>query len=83
MAKKNRDYKAEYAARSERARAKGYSGYGQLRHIKEYNRERAKDVVDRLGEVGLLEYFDEDHDLFDTEIFWQAFRNYYGKGSSS
>jgi len=83
MAKRERDYHAEYVARTERARAKGYSGYGQLRHAREYNRERARDVVDRLGEVGLFEYFEDEHDLFDTEIFWEAFRNYYGKGSSS
>lgn len=79
---RKRDYKQEYAARSARARAKGYSGYGQLRHAKEANREIAKNVVEHLREVGLLEFFDEDHDLFDTELFWESFRNQYGKGST-
>jgi hypothetical protein len=79
---RKRDYKAEYEARSARARARGYSGYGQLRHAKEVNREIAGNIVEHLREVGLLEFFGEDHDLFDTELFWESFRNQYGKGSS-
>ncbi len=80
--RKQRDYRAEYEARSERARAKGYTGYSQLRHIKEFNKETAEKVVDNLRSHGLLEYFDEDHDLFDTGIFWEYFRNAYGKGET-
>lgn len=32
MAKRQRDYKAEYRARVKRARAEGYKGYGQKRY---------------------------------------------------
>jgi len=79
---RKRDYRKEYEARSARARARGYSGYGQLRHAREVNRDIARRVVEHLEELGLVEYFAEDHDLFDTEIFWESFRNQYGKGST-
>lgn len=82
MARRARDYKAEYAARTERAKKRGYSGYGQLRARNVKVRDETQRIVERLEAIGLLEFFNEDHDIFDTEIFWEAWRNAYGKGSS-
>ena len=82
---RKRDYKAEYAARVERAQRKGFSSYGQQRKV--YARfNRAADIMaDRLSDPQYFaEYFDADtFDDLDDSIFWEAFRNYYGKGTST
>ena len=47
---RQRDYKAEYAARTARARARGYTGYAQERKA----RESIKQEFERLKTVGIV-----------------------------
>jgi hypothetical protein len=49
MARKNRDYKAEYRARTERAQAKGFKSYGRQRRT----REAIQTEFKRLKKAGL------------------------------
>ena len=80
MAKGQRDYKAEYARRTAKAKAKGFSGYGQYRRVRAKNKTFAEKVAQRMDETGLLDSgFFESDDLFDTSMFWDLFRGYYGK----
>jgi hypothetical protein len=45
MARKARDYSAEYQRRNELARERGFKSYGQQRRYVEYTGQRASDVV--------------------------------------
>lgn len=82
---RKRDYKAEYAARVERAQRKGYTGYAQQRKVYERFNRAADKVTERLSDPDYFaSYFDADSfDDLDDSIFWEAFRNYYGKGTSA
>lgn len=45
MARKERDYKAEYQRRNELARSRGFKSYGQQRRYTEYTGTPARDVI--------------------------------------
>jgi ribosomal protein L15E len=81
VAKRQRDYKAEYARRSERAKRQGYSGYSQKRSVQIKAKVFSERLAERLEALG--DYFEDESDLYDDSYFWEAFRGYYAKGTTS
>lgn len=80
MQKRARNYKAEYQARNERAKASHYRGYAAYRKKSELARDYAIAASLRLVDAGFGDYFDDDNDdLFDTDQFWDLFRGWYDK----
>ena len=74
---RQRDYKAEYAARKAKAKRKGYSGYNEQRKA----RSRAKAWQTLLAKniaENLQEFFEQD-DILDDRSFWQALREFYNQ----
>lgn len=80
MAKRQRDYKAEYARRTERVKREGFASYGHKRRIQVRAKVWSEKLAERISEY-LPGYMDEDVDIFDDSYFWEAFRNYYAKGT--
>lgn len=80
MAKRQRNYKAEYARRTERAKREGFASYEHKRRIQIRAKVWTEKMAERLAEY-VPDYFDDDTDLFDDSYFWEAFRNYYAKGT--
>lgn len=83
--RKPRDYKAEYRARNERAQRAGYEGYSQRRKVYERFNRAAERTAERLSDPEYFaSYFEADtFDDLDDSLFWEAFRNYYSKGSTA
>jgi hypothetical protein len=77
MAKRQRDYKAEYARRTAKAKAYGYTGYAQQRKVKEYTAEWVGNFMDRIDTSG-YDWNDLDR---DDPTFWIWFRVNYGKAA--
>ena len=85
---RKRDYKAEYARRKMRAQLRGFKGYHQERKYKKGVKDWVAHVVQRMDETGLLDsdffhYETLDEILEDDTLFWELFRNYYGKATAA
>ena len=87
---RKRDYKAEYQARKARAKARGYTGYSQQRKKRAEAKHWAEVVVQRMEDTGLIDsgFFEkgngpDDPESFDTSMFWELWRNYYGVAISA
>lgn len=81
MAKRKRDYKAEYQRRKARAQREGFTGYSAKRTYRKAASQRAKTVADRLLQVmgSAMGIDDFDEFLQETDAaFWEFFRNFYG-----
>ncbi|HEY1249273.1 MAG TPA: hypothetical protein VGE97_09815 [Nitrososphaera sp.] len=58
MARKPRDYSAEYRRRSELARGRGFKSYGQQRRYLEYTGTEARDIVYPIPQEYILETYE-------------------------
>lgn len=82
MPKRVRDYKAEYAARTRKAKKQGYTGYSQKRKVRRYTRELTQRFMDRIDTEGfnLADLLDEGQ---DNPEYWIWFRVNYGQGPAT
>ena len=73
MARKPRDYHAEYQARTARAQSKGYTGYSQQRRVSEHNQKVVEHMINRMSESG-WDWAEMDD---DDPLYWEWFRLHY------
>lgn len=90
MQKRNRDYKAEYAARKQRAQKARYSGYGQVRRIRKQQKiakaerdELAEQIAVTLFDTGLYGIMNEEGLPLVSGTrrheYWDLFRKMYDR----
>jgi hypothetical protein len=73
MARKPRDYKAEYAARTAKATREGYQGYSHKRKVSEHNQKVVDRMIERMNESGWDWTEMDDND----PLYWEWFRLKY------
>lgn len=74
-----RDYKAEYARRTARAKQEGYKGYSQKRIVNEY----VQRITDRfMARIDMSDFDFSQLDSDDPE-YWIWFRVNYGQGTGT
>lgn len=79
MPKRARDYRAEYARRTARAKREGYTGYNQKRKTHVYVHEMTQRFMDRIDTEG----FDFTQLDSDDPEYWIWFRVNYGQGTGT
>lgn len=88
VAKRERDYKAEYQRRKLRAQREGWKGYSQKRKSQLKAKTFAERLAERMTETGLIDapmWSDPDYtmdDLLgadDANLFWDLIRAYYAR----
>lgn len=77
MPKRQRDYKAEYARRTARAKREGFTGYAQKRKVTGHIRQMIEHFNQRIDTEGFD--FETMFDSDDPE-YWIWFRVNYGQG---
>ncbi len=96
MTKRQRDYKAEYARRTAKARREGFKGYGQKRRLlaKAPKPITGDQVLENLRKKDLLDVFELwwEHTADTLEgalsdrsaaTFWTMFRAFYDRGTAT
>lgn len=80
MAKRQRDYRAEYHRRKARAIREGFTGYAQQRKVRRYTHDLARRFMERIDTSGfdLAELLESEE---SDSVYWVWFRVNYNKGT--